>query len=81
MSEKKGVCICEGCEFRDVVFSHLDDDSIQELCNNKEEQSFMKGEVINHEGERITNFKYLKSGLVKLYRRTPSGDEQIITIT
>ncbi|MCU0407398.1 MAG: Crp/Fnr family transcriptional regulator [Bacteroidales bacterium] len=81
MNEKKGVCICEGCEFRDVVFSHLDDNSIQDLCNHKEEQSFSKGEVINHEGEKISNFKYLKSGLVKLYRRTPSGDEQIITIT
>ncbi|MCU0362759.1 MAG: Crp/Fnr family transcriptional regulator [Bacteroidales bacterium] len=81
MNEKKGVCICEGCEFRDVVFSHLDDNSIQDLCNHKEEQSLSKGEVINHEGEKISNFKYLKSGLVKLYRRTPSGDEQIITIT
>ena len=74
-------CICENCEFRDVVFSYLDDTSIEELFNNKEEQSFRKGEVINHEGEKITNFKYLKSGLVKLYRRTSSGEEQVITIT
>jgi len=55
--------------------------SIDELCNNKEEQFFRKGEIINHEGEKITNFKYLKSGLVKLYRRTTSGEEQVITIT
>lgn len=47
----------------------------------KEEQSFRKGEIINHEGEKITNFKYLKSGLVKLYRRTSNGEEQVITIT
>ena len=51
------------------------------MCLHKEEQFFRKGEVINHEGEKISNFKYLKSGLVKLYRRTPSGEEQIITIT
>ena len=81
MNEKKKPCICESCEFRDVVFSYLDDTSIDELCNNKEEQSFCKGEIINHEGEKITNFKYLKSGLVKLYRRTSTGDEQVITIT
>jgi len=31
--------------------------------------------------EKITNFKYLKNGLVKLYRRTSAGDEQVITIT
>jgi len=81
VNEKKGICICADCEFRDIVFSHLDEPAIEELCNNKEEQSFQKGEIINHEGEKITNFKYLKSGLVKLYRRTSAGDEQIITIT
>lgn len=81
MNLKSGLCICENCEFRDVVFSFLDDASVQDLCNHKEEQSFMKGEVINHEGEKITDFKYLKSGLVKLYRRTSSGEEQVITIT
>jgi CRP-like cAMP-binding protein len=74
-------CICANCEFRDVVFATLNDESIMELCNNKEEISYRKGEVINHEGEKITDFKYLKSGLVKLYRRTSTGDEQVITIT
>lgn len=81
MSDKKKTCICENCEFRDVVFSYLDEKSIEQLCEHKEEESFRKGEIINHEGEKITNFKYLKSGLVKLYRRTPGGDEQVITIT
>jgi len=81
VSEKKKPCICENCEFRDVVFAYLDEKSIEQLCDNKEEQSFRKGEIINHEGEKITNFKYLKSGLVKLYRRTATGDEQVITIT
>jgi CRP/FNR family transcriptional regulator len=81
VSDKKKPCICENCEFRDVVFAHLDEKSIEQLCDNKEEQSFRKGEIINHEGEKISNFKYLKSGLVKLYRRTATGDEQVITIT
>ena len=81
MSGRPGLCICENCEFRDIVFSYLDETSIQELCHNKAEQSYTKGEVINHEGEKITDFKYLKSGLVKLYRRTPAGEEQVITIT
>lgn len=81
MIDKKKVCVCASCDFRDVVFSYLDDPSIEELCDNKEEQFYRKGEVINHEGEKIKNFKYLKSGLVKLYRRTTTGDEQVITIT
>jgi CRP-like cAMP-binding protein len=74
-------CVCASCDFRDIVFAYLDDPTIQELCNNKEEQSFRKGEIINHEGEKITDFKYLKSGLVKLYRRSTGGEEQVITIT
>jgi CRP/FNR family transcriptional regulator len=81
VNEKKTPCICASCDFRNVVFSYLDETAIEELCNNKVEQSFRKGEVINHEGEKIVNFKYLKSGLVKLYRRTSTGDEQVITIT
>jgi CRP-like cAMP-binding protein len=74
-------CVCASCDFRDIVFAYLDNSAIQELCNNKEERSFRKGEIINHEGEKITDFKYLKNGLVKLYRRTSTGDEQVITIT
>ncbi len=81
MNEKKKLCSCASCDFREVVFSYLDEISVEELCEHKEELFFRKGEIINHEGEKISNFKYLKSGLVKLYRRTPNGDEQVITIT
>lgn len=81
MNEKKKLCSCASCDFREVVFSYLDEISVEELCEHKEELFFRKGEIINHEGEKISNFKYLKSGLVKLYRRTPNGEEQVITIT
>ena len=81
MNEKKKPCSCVSCDFRAVVFTYLEDPSIEELCDHKEEQFFRKGEIINHEGEKISNFKYLKSGLVKLYRRTADGEEQVITIT
>ena len=74
-------CICENCEFRDIVFAYLDESDVQKLCENKVEQRFKKGEIIHNEGERITSFRYLKSGLVKLYRRTSSGSEQVVTIT
>src|SRR4030066_521531 len=81
MSDGKTRCICENCEFRNVLFDFLDDKKIQELCDNKEERSFSKGEIINKEGDNITEFKYLKSGLVKLYRSTPSAGDQIIKQT
>jgi CRP-like cAMP-binding protein len=78
---KDKYCVCANCDFREIVFASLDENSIMNLCNHKEEQSFRKGEIINHEGEKITDFKYLKNGLVKLYRRTSTGEEQVITIT
>jgi len=81
MEANNKYCICETCDFRHIVFSYIDEKGILELCNNKVEQSFRKGEIINQEGEKITSFKYLKSGLVKLFRSAPSGDEQVITIT
>lgn len=81
MNDKKKTCSCVSCDFRSVVFTYLNDSLVEELCDYKEEQFYRKGEIINHEGEKISNFKYLKSGLVKLYRRTPAGDEQVITIT
>ena len=81
MNKTDKYCICTNCEFREVVFANLDEISIMEMCNHKEEQAYRKGEVINHEGEKISDFKYLKSGLVKLYRRTTTGEEQVITIT
>ncbi len=80
MKEGTSKCICENCEFRNVVFAFLDEKAIQELCDNKAERSYRKGEMIHREGEKITEFKYLKSGLVKLYRSTLSGGDQIITI-
>jgi CRP/FNR family transcriptional regulator len=81
VDKKNRPCDCEKCDFREVVFSTLDENSIRELCQFKEERSYHKGEIINHEGEKITDFKYLKTGLVKLYRRAVTGEEQVITIT
>ncbi len=81
MDKKIKPCDCENCEFREVVFATLDEESIRELCNFKEEKSYSKGEIINHEGEAITDFKYLKRGLVKLFRSSANGEEQVITIT
>jgi len=81
VDRKRKPCDCENCEFREVIFSTLDEQSVKKLCDFKEEHSFRKGEIINHEGEKISDFKYLKTGLVKLYRRSPTGEEQVITIT
>jgi CRP/FNR family transcriptional regulator len=80
-NNQKRKCSCLSCELRELVFSNLEEEDIQRICDTREEISFGKGEVIHSEGELIRDFKYLKNGLVKLYRVTGEGDEQIITIT
>lgn len=81
MDDKIKTCLCEHCKFRDIVFASLGEHDIRELCDHKVERPFSKGDVISRQGDPITHFKYLKSGLVKLYRVTEDGEQQIITIT
>lgn len=78
---QKKKCSCLSCELRNLVFSSLNDEDIARVCDAREEKSYTKGEVIHSEGDNIQDFKYLKNGLVKLYKETDDGDEQIITIT
>ncbi|MBE0677090.1 MAG: Crp/Fnr family transcriptional regulator [Bacteroidales bacterium] len=77
----KKQCSCLSCELRNVVFSSLNDEDITRVCDAREEISYSKAEVIHAEGDNIQDFKYLKNGLVKLYKEADNGDEQIITIT
>ena len=78
---QKKKCSCLSCELRNLAFSSLSENDINRVCDSREELSYSKGEVIHSEGDKIHDFKYLKNGLVKLYRVTETGDEQIITIT
>ncbi len=77
----KKKCSCLSCELRNLAFSSLSENDINRVCDSREEISYSKGESIHSEGDKIHDFKYLKNGLVKLYRVTETGDEQIITIT
>ena len=74
-------CECSDCQFKNVAFSTLGPDKVDELCDFRQELSYQKGGVIHKEGDPIQDFKYLKSGLVKVFRHTKGGEEQIIAIT
>jgi CRP/FNR family transcriptional regulator len=77
----KGKCNCISCELRNVAFTNLGDKDIGRICEAREERHYARGEIIHREGDAIHDFKYLKHGLVKLFRVNNDGDEQIITIT
>lgn len=71
-------CDCEGCELKNLFFESVSPLEIENMCSRKIEKSFRKGETIIQEGDPIKEFTYLKSGLVKLYRKSAGDREQII---
>ena len=72
-------CNCDLCELRSLFFNNVSKTELESLCNLKVERKYPRGEQIVEEGAEITDFNYLKSGLVKLYRSS-NEREQIITI-
>ena len=73
-------CDCVKCELRSAFFESFREDELESFCNNKYETFHSRGDVVFLEGDEIRNFSYLKSGLLKLYKTTPNGKDQIITI-
>jgi CRP/FNR family transcriptional regulator len=72
------ICNCEGCELKSLFFENVSTSEIEAICDRKTEREFRKGDFIIREGDTITDFIYLKKGLVKLSRRGDHGGDQII---
>lgn len=73
-------CSCEKCELKGLFYKNVDDAEIEEICSIKIEKEYKKGETIIQVGDKISDFVYLKEGLVKLLRYSDNGSEQIFTI-
>lgn len=73
-------CSCEQCELKELFFQNISTDEMMSLCDSRIEKEYSKGDYIIKEGNRIKDFMYLKSGLVKLFITNSMGKEQILTI-
>ena len=73
-------CSCENCELKELFVDNLQGEHMEAVCSSKTEKMYSVGELIIKERTQIREFTYLKSGLVKLFKRDSSGNEQIITI-
>ena len=72
-------CDCDDCHLKTIFFSTISEDKVEEYCSSRVEKTFRAKEIIIRQGQPISEFIYLKEGLVKLYRETPVGS-QIISI-
>jgi len=60
------------------VFRHLTEEE-KELVNFEKNCSFSKrGEILFHEGKKMTGFYFINKGIVKVYKTGIDGKEQII---
>ncbi|MFC1747552.1 Crp/Fnr family transcriptional regulator [Pseudomonadota bacterium] len=62
------------------LFSGLNDTQLELALKNLQRQEFKPGEMLFSQGQTAKYFFWLRSGLVKLYRLSPAGEEKIIEI-
>jgi len=73
-------CDCDSCDLKSLFLGYLPDVEATYMCANKKEVTYNAGDIIIAEDQPINEFLYLKSGLVKLFRHTSIGKDQIITL-
>lgn len=62
------------------LFRGLSDSDHEELTRIAVEQDFLRGEIIFHEGEDGAGFYLVQSGMIKIYKISLDGKEQILHI-
>ncbi len=71
---------CEVCFYRSFLFDNLEKKEFALLSLARKEIDYKKGEIIVREGEKISDFLYLKEGLLKVYRTVGPRKEQIVGV-
>lgn len=70
---------CEKCALEtNSIFKHLSHDEAVKLNYEKDFRHYKKGDVLYHEGNRISGFYCINSGIIKVYKTGLDGKEQII---
>ena len=72
---------CSTCVYKSLIFNSLTDEELQAISEGKREVLYRRGEIIIMEGAAINDFHYLKSGLVKIFKKGELQRDQIISIS
>lgn len=71
---------CGSCPYKSLVFGSLTNTELEQINTTRKEVLYKKGEVVTQEGDKIKEFLYLKSGLVKVFKTGLGRKDQIIRI-
>ena len=63
-----------------ALFHSLSAEQQQQMCRFSHIRHLNEGDVLFHHGDRVENFYFVYSGLVKLFRQSPLGHEKIIEL-
>ena len=73
------VPLCEKCALdHSSIFKHLTRDEAEKLNFEKDFRHHKKGDILYNEGNRISGFYCINSGIIKVYKTGLDGKEQII---
>lgn len=71
--------LCEKCALdTGAIFKNLTSEEVEMLNFQKEFKRFRRGDILYHEGNRISGFYCVHSGIVKVFKTGYDGKEQII---
>jgi CRP-like cAMP-binding protein len=71
--------VCESCTIRThPLFRHLHPEELEEISLNKIAETYQRGDIIYHEGNRMKGFYCVQKGIIKIYKTGSDGKEQIV---
>jgi CRP-like cAMP-binding protein len=73
------VPLCDKCSFESgSLFKHLSTEELQILNYEKDFRQYKRGDILYQEGNRISGFYCVNSGVIKVFKTGFDGKEQII---
>lgn len=73
------ISFCDKCAFEtNAVFKYLTRDEIERLNYEKDFRLYKRGDILYNEGNRISGFYCINSGIIKVFKTGIDGKEQII---
>jgi CRP/FNR family transcriptional regulator, polysaccharide utilization system transcription regulator len=73
------VPLCAGCSLESgSIFKHLTHDETDKLNYEKDFRHYKRGDILYQEGNRISGFYCINTGIIKVFKTGFDGKEQII---